>query len=130
MRILNARVHSLLDVAFALAFAFGPLVFGLGGSPAVVSFILALVFVALAATLWWGRRREAGTVAVPHGLVELAIAVFLAVLPRIDGYSPGSPARTFVWSMAIAVAIVWLLTAYGETRTALGRASGQPASRP
>ena len=129
MRILNARVHSLLDVAFALEFAFGPLVFGLGGSPAVVSFILALVFVALAATLWWGRRREAGTVAVPHGLVELAIAVFLAVLPRIDGYSPGSPARTFVWSMAIAVAIVWLLTAYGETRPVIGRA-GQPAPRP
>lgn len=130
MRIFNARVHSLFDVAFALAFAFGPLVFGLGGSPAVVSFVLAIVFVVLAASLWWGRRREAGTVAVPHGLVELAIAVLLAVLPRIDGYSPGSPARTFVWSMAIAVAIVWLLTAYGETRTALGRASGQPASRP
>jgi hypothetical protein len=129
MRILNARVHVLLDVAFALAFALGPLVFGLGGSPPVVSFVTALVFVLLAASIWWSRRRESGTVPIPHGLVELAIAVLLAVLPRIDGYSPGSPARTFVWSMAIAVAIVWLLTAFGEARTTL-RAPGETASRP
>lgn len=127
MRILNARVHVVLDVAFALAFVLGPLVFGLGGSPAVVSFVIALVFVVLAASVWWRRRRETGTVPVPHGLIELAIAVLLAVLPRIDGYSPGSPARTFVWSMAIAVGIVWLLTAYGEARIAVGRTSGEPA---
>jgi len=129
MRILNARVHVVLDVVFALAFALGPLVFGLGGSPAVVSFVIALVFVLLAASIWWSRRRPTATVSIPHGLVELAIGVLLAVLPRIDGYSPGSPARTFVWSMAIAIGIVWLLTAYGEPRVTLGRASGEPAPR-
>jgi hypothetical protein len=127
MRILNTRVHFVLDVAFALAFVLGPLVFGLGGSPAVVSFVIALVFVVLAATMWRSRRQETGTVPVPHGLIELAIAVLLAILPRIDGYSPGSPARTFVWSMAIAVGIVWLLTAYGESRVTVVRSSGQPA---
>lgn len=129
MRILNARVHVVLDVVFALAFALGPLVFGLGGSPAVVSFVIALMFVLLAASIWWSRRRPTATVSIPHGLVELAIGVLLAVLPRIDGYSPGSPARTFVWSMAIAIGIVWLLTAYGEPRVTLGRASGEPAPR-
>jgi len=128
MRIINARVHALLDVAFALAFVLGPLVFGLGGSPAIVSLVIAVVFVVLAASEWRGRRREAATVSVPHGLIELAIVVLLAVLPRIDGYSPGSPARTFVWAMAIAVAVVWLLTGYGETRP-LERASGAPAPR-
>jgi len=129
MRILNARVHVVLDVVFALAFALGPLVFGLGGSPAVVSFVIALMFVLLAASIWWSRRRPTATVSIPHGLVELAIGVLLAVLPRIDGYSPGSPARTFVWSMAIAIGIVWLMTAYGEPRVTLGRASGEPAPR-
>ena len=129
MRILNARVHFVLDVAFALAFVLGPLVFGLGGNPAAVSFVIALVFVVLAATMWRSRRKETGTVPIPHGLFELAIGVLLGILPRIDGYSPGSPARAFVWSMAIAVGIVWLLTAYGESRVAIGRASGQPAPR-
>ena len=130
MRILDARIHFILDVAFALAFALGPLVFGLGGSPAAVSFVIALVFVFLAASVWWRRRRrEVATIAIPHGLVELAIAVLLAVLPRIDGYSPGSPARTFVWTMAIAVGLAWLLTAYGDTRATLRTAAEERAPR-
>jgi hypothetical protein len=55
-----------------------------------------------------------------HGLVELAVAVFLAVLPRIGGYSPGSPARRFYATMAVAIAVVWLLTDYraAEAKTA------------
>ena len=130
MRILDARIHFILDVAFALAFALGPLVFGLGGSPAVVSFVIALVFVVLAATVWWSRTRKTGTVSILHGLTELAVAVLLAVLPRIDGYSPGSPARTFVWTMAIAVGLAWLLTAYGDTRATLRSAAEEPAPRP
>jgi hypothetical protein len=127
MRILDARIHFILDVAFALAFALGPLVFGLGGSPAAVSFVIALVFVVLAATVWWSRTRKTGTVSILHGLTELAVAVLLAVLPRIDGYSPGSPARTFVWTMAIAVGLGWLLTAYGDTRATLPTAAEEPA---
>jgi hypothetical protein len=129
MRILDARIHFILDVAFALAFALGPLVFGLGGSPAAVSFVIALVFVVLAASVWWSRTRKTGTVSILHGLIELAIAVLLAVLPRIDGYSPGSPARSFVWTMAIAVGLAWLLTAYGESRATLRTTAEQPAPR-
>jgi hypothetical protein len=129
MRILDARIHFILDVAFALVFALGPLVFGLGGSPAVISFVIALVFVVLAASVWWSRRRKTGTVSILHGLAELAIAVLLAVLPRIGGYSPGSPARTFVWTMAIAVGLAWLLTAYGEARATLRGTAEEPAPR-
>ena len=128
MRILDARIHFILDVAFALAFAIGPLVYGLGGSPAVFSFLIALVFVVLAATLWRGRT-DAAVVNVVHGLVELAVALLAAVLPRIDGYSPGSPARHFFWTMAIIVGVVWLLTAWGKTRVPLERAPGPAVPR-
>ena len=38
--------------------------------------------------------------------------MFLAVLPRLDGYAPGSPARRFYWTMAIVIGLVWLLTDY------------------
>jgi hypothetical protein len=131
MRILSARIHVLLDVAFALAFAVGPLVYGLGGSPAAISFVIAVGFVVLAASAWFVRRTELGPIAVVHGLIELAITLVLAFLPRIDGYSPGSPARSFFWTMAVAVGVVWLLSAYGESRHAeLRRAPGQPVSGP
>ncbi len=44
--------------------------------------------------------------------MELGIAIFVALLPKLDGYSPGSPARRFYWAMAVALGIVWLLTDY------------------
>src|SRR5262249_47972281 len=137
MRILDARIHFILDVAFALAFVLGPLVFGLGGSPAVVCFLIALTFVFLAATVWWRSRHETAGISILHGLVELGVGVLLAGPPGIDGRraalrrsegsAAGSPARRFVWTMAIAVGVVWLLTAYGDARKpALSREAPAP----
>jgi hypothetical protein len=112
VKILDARIHLLFDVLFVLAFALGPLLLGLGGSPAIISFFAAAVFLVLAA-IGWGRYRSApGYVPVGHGLIELALVVLFAFLPRIDGYGPGSPARQFYWMMAAALMVVWLLTAY------------------
>ena len=113
MRILGARIHVLFDVLFAVAFVLGPLLVGLGGSPLVISLIMAVAFAVLALTAARRARRGAGSVPIVHGLVELVLGILLALMPRIDGYSPGSPARHFYWSMAAALAVVWLLTAYG-----------------
>lgn len=113
MRVLDARIHAVLDVALVLAFVLGPLVFGLGGSPAVISFLLALGFLLLAVVTWSRARRGPAPISVPHGLLELAITIFLVFLPRIDGYSPGSPARHFFWIMAAVLGVIWLLSAYG-----------------
>ena len=112
MRVFDARIHLLFDVLFVLAFALGPLVLGLGGSPAIISFFVAAVFLVLA-VIGWGRLRSAPlSVPVGHGLIELVLVVLLAFLPRLDGYGPGSPARQFYWTMAAALMVVWLLTAY------------------
>ena len=111
MRVFDARIHLLLDILFALAFALGPLLVGLGGSPALISFLVAFVFLVLAAT-GWGRSRPSGSVPVAHGVVELLLAVLLAFLPRLDGYGPASPARQYYWTMAAALIVVWLLTSY------------------
>lgn len=112
MRILGPRLHGYIDVATILIFLVGPLLFGLGGSPALISWILAAAHLVL--TLL--TRFPLGAVKkIPffiHGLVELLVAVFLALLPRLDGYAPGSPARRFYWTMAIVIGLVWLLTDY------------------
>lgn len=113
MRMLGARIHVLLDVLFAVAFVLGPLLAGLGGSAAIISFLMAVAFVALALATARRARRGPDSVPIAHGLVELVLGILLALMPRIDGYSPGSPARSFYWTMAAAVAVVWLLTAYG-----------------
>jgi len=112
MRILGPRIHGYIDVAIILIFLVGPLLFGLGGTPALISWILAAAHLVL--TLL--TRYPLGIIKkVPffiHGLVELVVAVFLAALPRLDGYAPGSPARRFYWTMAIVIGVVWVLTDY------------------
>jgi hypothetical protein len=113
MRFLDARVHGLLDLVTLVLFLLGPLLFGLGGSPAAISYALAILFLVLVffARLPIGRRR-----AIPffvHGIVELVVGVWLLILPSFAGYAPGSPARRFFLGMGAWILIVWALTAYG-----------------
>jgi hypothetical protein len=112
VKVFDARIHLLFDILFALAFVLGPILLGLGGSPAIISFVLAAVFLVLAATGWRRFRSERGFVPMAHGVAELVLVVLLAFLPRLDGYGPGSPARQFYWTMAAALMVVWLLTLY------------------
>ena len=47
-----------------------------------------------------------------HGFVELAVAIFLVLLPYIAGFGPGSPAKRFYVTMTAVIFVVWLLTDY------------------
>ena len=112
MRFIGARLHGYLDIVFIALFLIGPLVFGLGGTPLVISVLLAAVFLLLTLVTGYPLGVTKRLTLFAHGLVELAVAVFVALLPKLDGYSAGSPARRFYWTMAVGLAIVWLLTDY------------------
>ena len=43
MRFISARIHGMLDFVVVLLFLLGPLLMGLGGSPAAISYTLAVV---------------------------------------------------------------------------------------
>ena len=114
MRLIGPRLHGYIDIVLVVCFALGPLLYGLGGPPAALSLFVAavLLFLTLITRFPLGVVRTV-PLAV-HGLVELAITIFIAALPRLGGYSPGSPARIFFWTMAVVLAIVWLLSDYRE----------------
>ena len=113
MRILDARIHGLLDLVAVFAFLIGPLLFGLGGSPAAISYTLAVVHLAMTLLTRFPMGRWKAIPFPVHGIVELAVGVALLILPSFAGYSPGSPARRFFLGMGAAILIVWALTAYG-----------------
>ena len=119
MRILDARVHGVLDLALVFVFILGPFLFGLGGSPAAISFALAVLhlIVTLLTRYPMGIRKTIPFFA--HGILELFVGVFLVVLPTIAGYAPGSPARRFYTIVGAAILIIWVLTDYrGQTGAA------------
>jgi hypothetical protein len=112
MRVLSARIHGYLDFVLVAILVLGPFVVGLGGSPALIAWLLAAahLLLTLATRFPMGVWRV-----IPfwvHGLVELAVAAFFAALPFTAGYSPGSPARRFYVTMAALVFLVWVLTDY------------------
>ncbi len=120
MRVLGPRLHGYVDIAVIVVFALAPFLVPLGGTPALISWGLALAHLILTLITRYPMGKSPQIPFLAHGLVELAVAVFLAVLPRLGGYSPGSPARRFYWAMAIVIGVVWVLTDYrgGEAETA------------
>ncbi len=112
MRILGPRIHGYVDVATILIFLVAPFLFGLGGTPAIISWVLAAAHLALTVLTRYPLGIVKTVPFIVHGLVELVVAIFLAALPHLDGYAPGSPARRFYWTMAILIGIVWILTDY------------------
>ncbi len=116
MRILDARVHGLLDLALVVIFLFAPLVYGLGGSPAAIAFILAAVHLVLTLLTRFPMGIRKVIPFVAHGIIELIVGVFLVILPTIAGYGPGSPARRFYTVIGAVILVIWVLTDYREAR--------------
>jgi hypothetical protein len=114
MRFIDARTHGVIDLVAIAAFLLGPLLFGLGGSPAAISYTLGVVHlvVTLLTRYPLGVRK---IIPFPvHGILELIVGVFLLILPSIGGYAPGSPARRFYLIVGGFLLVVWALTNYGR----------------
>jgi hypothetical protein len=117
MRILDARIHGVLDLIMVLMFLLGPLLFGLGGSPAAIAYTLAIVHLVMTLLTRFPMGRWKVIPFPLHGIVELIVGVALLILPSYAGYAPGSPARRFYLGMGAVILIVWALTAYGAEKS-------------
>jgi hypothetical protein len=117
MRILDARIHGVLDLITVVLFLVGPLVFGLGGSPAAIAYTLAIVHLVMTLLTRFPMGRWPVIPFPVHGIVELIVGVALLILPSYAGYSPGSPARRFYLGMGAVILVVWALTAYGAQKS-------------
>lgn len=114
MRIIDARIHGYLDLLLVAIFLLGPLVLGLGGTPAALSYTLALVhlLVTLLTRFPLGAKKVIPFVA--HGLLELAVGAALLALPSFLGFGPGSPARRFYLFAGVLILVIWVLTDYRD----------------
>jgi hypothetical protein len=117
MRVLNARIHGLLDLVTVAVFLLAPMLVGLGGRPAAISYTLAVVHLLMVLATRYPMGLWKTIPFFAHGIVELIVGVFLMILPSFDGYGPGSPARRFYLAMGAAILIIWALTAYRERDT-------------
>ena len=112
MRILSPRVHGVLDLITVALLVLGPLLVGLGGSPAAIAFTLAAVHLVLTLLTDFPMGAWKKIPFFVHGIIELIVGIGLLILPSFAGYGPGSPARRFYLAMGAIILVVWALTAY------------------
>lgn len=112
MRFISARIHGMLDFVVVVLFLLGPLLMGLGGSPAAISYTLAVIHLVMTLMTRFPAGRWKTISFFVHGIVELVVGIALLILPSFEGYSPGSPARQFYLAMGAVILVVWALTAY------------------
>ncbi|MGE5275854.1 MAG: hypothetical protein ACM3SU_02560, partial [Acidobacteriota bacterium] len=105
MRILSARIHGMLDFVVVAVFLLAPLLVGLGGSPAAISYALAVVHLLLTLMTRFPAGRWKIVPFFVHGIVELVVGIALLILPSFAGYSPGSPARRFYLAIGAAILV-------------------------
>jgi hypothetical protein len=118
MRVLPARIHGYLDFVIVAILVLGPFVVGLGGTPALIAWLIAAAHLLLTLATRFPLGVWRVVPFVVHGLIELAVAVFFVALPFTAGYSPGSPARRFYVAMAALIFLIWVLTDYKSEESA------------
>lgn len=114
MKFIEARLHGYLDYLTVLIFLAAPTVFGLGGAPATLSWLLAGVHLAmtLATKFPLGLFRRLSFVL--HGWVERIVGPALIAIAFLPGISGNRTAFAFFVGMGIVVVTVGWLTNYAE----------------
>ena len=74
MRFIDARIHGVLDIVIVFIFLLAPLVLGLGGSPAAISYILAVVYLVMTLLTDYPMGIRKTIPFFVHGIVELIVA--------------------------------------------------------
>jgi hypothetical protein len=112
VRILKPRPHGFIDYAMVLLFAAAPTLFGFDGTPQILCYVLAAVY--LGTSLLTAYPLGALKV-IPfpvHGAIEAILAPLFALFPWLMGFSGIPAARNFFLVAAGAVALLWLVTDY------------------
>jgi hypothetical protein len=118
MRLIHPAFHRVLDFVTVLAFATAPTLLGLGGSAAVLAYLLATVHLAMTLLTRFAPDDRLPILPRLHGGVELAVGALLLPLPWLAGWH--GAAREFYAGAGAVILMVWLFTQY---RTLASRAT-------
>ena len=112
MKFLDPRVHGYLDYAAVLLLALAPWLFGFGGTPAVLCYVLAASQLGMSLLTAYPLGIAKVIPFTVHGGVELAVAIFLVVAPWLFGFDGVDAARNFFIAAGIGLGFVYLTTNY------------------
>lgn len=118
MKIISIKNHGYLDYITVVAFALIPIIFGLEGIQAYLSYALAAIHL-LMTLLTDFPLGVAKVVPVKlHKIVEMLVGPVLIIAPWVLGFSGNFTARYVYIAMGIIIIAVGLLTDYFGSKSA------------
>lgn len=115
MKIINSRVHGIIDYLVVVFLLAAPGLFGLPETTALFTYVLGGIHLALTIL----TKFELGLIKlIPfpiHGWIELVVAIALVGVAFYLGSLEGELARNFYLGFAGAVFLTWALTDYKMT---------------
>ena len=112
MKRLPASVHRSLDMLAVICFLGAPILVGLTGRPAMVSYALAAIYVIVTLSTKVPDTRHRPLSLRVHGGIELVGGIALIALPWLAGWN--GTARTYYVTAGIVLLIVWAVSNYGR----------------
>ena len=112
MNLLPASFHRSLDMLAIIVFLAAPILLGLSGGPAMLSYALAAIHLVVTLATKFPDTRHRILSLRMHGGIELVVGVVLIVLPFIVHWD--GAARTYYVVFGVALLIVWSISNYGR----------------
>ena len=117
MKIINPRIHGILDYVVVVLFLLAPTLIGFSGIPMILAYALAGIHLALTLVTDFPLGVVKLIPFTIHGWIEYAVGPVLVLVPFIFGFDADVPARYFYIVVGITIIAVALLTDYKGTET-------------
>jgi len=112
MKLIPASVHRSLDMVSVIGLIAAPILLGLSGPPAIVSYVLAAIHLTVTLSTKFPDTGHKPLSLRYHGMIELVVGIVLIVLPWVAKWD--GVARNYYVVVGVILLIVWGLSNYGR----------------
>ncbi len=112
MKLIPASVHRSLDMVAVIGLIAAPILLGMSGPPAIVSYVLAAIHLIVTLTTKFPDTGHKPLSLRNHGLIELVVGIVLIVLPWIVNWS--GVARGYYIVVGAILLVIWASSNYGR----------------
>lgn len=112
MNLLPASFHRSLDMLAIIVFLAAPILLGLSGVPAMLSYALAAIHLIVTLATKFPDTGHRILSLRMHGGIELAVGVILIALPWVAGWD--STSRNYYVTVGVVLLILWSISNYGR----------------
>ncbi len=112
MNLIPASVHRSLDMVTVIGLVAAPILLGLSGPPAMLSYALAAIHLIVTLSTKFPDTGHRPLSLRYHGVVELVVGIVLIALPWLAQWT--GTARAYYVAVGVILLIVWTLSNYGR----------------